>query len=251
MDKTPAKMDRTTLESVCEMLADTNKGLTGSQIIKICKNAAITYNVFIPVEDTHFAEQGIPNKRTALFMNLDVFSFDQQMAIINELSWHQELQANGVGEEVRRFLEKRYRKLESTDIAVAFGQDADALLDKLPKSRDAYKTLVRMVKNGQHDRQILDESRFVLEQLLQELLNNSSSLENNLRSLGSSLKQAGISSELRNMVTTLVSLFAKYQNNHVKHHDSASQNDYQFIVGFTLVTIRFLVATLGGQDAAQ
>ena len=100
------------------------------------------------------------------------------------------------------------------------------------------------MEGGKYDRQILDESRFALEQLLQELLNNSSSLENNLSKLGSELKQAGISSELRNMVSSLVSYFAAYQNNHVKHHDSASENDYQFVIDFTLIVIRFIVSTL-------
>lgn len=245
----PEKMDRTTLESVCALLADTNKGLTGSQLIRLCKDAALRYGVFIPVEDTNFPEQGIPNKRTALYKNLDVFDFNQQMTIITECSWDKGLQDNGVGEEVRSFLERRYGQPGPSDNALAFSKDAKDLLNDLPKTRSAYEAVARAIKSGQYDRHVLDDSRFALEQLFQELFGNSASIENNLNMLGSALKGADVSPDLRNMITTLVKYYTNYQNNHVKHHDSASSSDYQFIIDFTLTTMRFVISALGKRNA--
>ena len=44
-------MDNAFLGYACDVLDDTGKGLTGSEIVKYCNTFAIDYNVRIPVDD--------------------------------------------------------------------------------------------------------------------------------------------------------------------------------------------------------
>lgn len=70
-----------------EILADTSKGLTASQIARYCNSYAIDFGVSTPVTDANYGKFGskIPNKRTALKMNLNSFNGKQQFVIIKEL----------------------------------------------------------------------------------------------------------------------------------------------------------------------
>lgn len=82
-------MDYVFLGYACDILADTNNGLTGSEIIKYCSRYALKYDVIIPVNSiemlkTTYKPQ-IPNKRTALLKNISVFNEKQQVIILNEL----------------------------------------------------------------------------------------------------------------------------------------------------------------------
>lgn len=243
MEATLSKMDRTGLEAVCDLIADTERGLTGSQIIKFCKEKASEYGVIIPVETTNFKDMGIPNKRTALRMNLEVFSFNQQCSMIDELSRYRELQDNGIGEQVCQYMLRRYHR-EPSSIETTFKTESMTMLDAYPKTKKALNQTLTRVQQGEYDRTTLDGMRFALEQLLQEVLGNGAVLENNTPALGGKLKDRGAPSEIRNMLTTLINYFSNYQNNHVKHHDEIRSTDYRFIIDFTLVVIRYIAATV-------
>jgi len=73
----------TFLSHACDILADTNAGLTGSKIAEYCAAYAVDYNVDIPYGTYPFFDS--PNKRTALLKNLQAFKPEQQYAIIKEL----------------------------------------------------------------------------------------------------------------------------------------------------------------------
>lgn len=81
------KIDNAFISYASEILADTNNGLSGSQIIKYCNSYAVDFAVNTPVTSPDFGKFGsiIPNKRTALYKNLSVFSGRQQFTIIKEL----------------------------------------------------------------------------------------------------------------------------------------------------------------------
>ena len=81
------KIDDAFISHASDTLADTNKGLTGSQIVKYCNSYAVDFGVNIPVTSPDFGKFGvvIPNKRTALYKNLREFNGNQQFAIIKEL----------------------------------------------------------------------------------------------------------------------------------------------------------------------
>jgi hypothetical protein len=82
-----AKIDNTFITYASETLGDTQKGLSGAQIVKYCNSYAVDFNVSIPVTSSDFGKFGniIPNKRTALYKNLCAFSGAQQFVIIKEL----------------------------------------------------------------------------------------------------------------------------------------------------------------------
>lgn len=81
-----------------DTLAETNSGLTGAQIVKYCNSYAVDFGVDIPITSSDFGSFGslVPNKRTALYRNLSVFSGQQQFVIIIlRLSFTQKYQNPG------------------------------------------------------------------------------------------------------------------------------------------------------------
>ena len=106
-------MDNAFLGYACDVLADTGKGLTGSEIVKYCNRFAIDYNVRIPVDDVKMLQMNhkpqIPNKRTALKMNLETFELQQQIEIIRFLSELPELKDN---EDIKELIEERKKARE-------------------------------------------------------------------------------------------------------------------------------------------
>ena len=100
-------MDNAFLGYACDVLADTGKGLTGSEIVKYCNRFAIDYNVRIPVDDVKMLQMNhkpqIPNKRTALKMNLETFELQQQIEIIRFLSELPKLKDN---EDIKELINK-------------------------------------------------------------------------------------------------------------------------------------------------
>ena len=59
-----------------DILGDTNRGLTGSQIVKLCNSYAVDFDVKIPITSPDFGKFGsiAPNKRTELYKNLREFN---------------------------------------------------------------------------------------------------------------------------------------------------------------------------------
>ena len=70
------------LTYACEVIANTDNGLTGSEIVKISTQFSTKYDVDIPHYKYPF---DCPNKRTALFENLVKFSPKQQFEILMDI----------------------------------------------------------------------------------------------------------------------------------------------------------------------
>lgn len=83
-----SSLDDSFISYASDILADTNTGLSGSNIIKYCNSYAIDFDVKIPISSSDFGKFGsiVPNKRTALYKNLQVFNDVQQFTIIKELT---------------------------------------------------------------------------------------------------------------------------------------------------------------------
>lgn len=92
------------------ILADTNNGLTGTQIVKYCNSYAVDFGIDIPITSPSFGKFGriVPNKRTALYNNLCAFNGKQQFVIIKELSELPLFENNSTVVELRRRLFERY-----------------------------------------------------------------------------------------------------------------------------------------------
>lgn len=104
------KIDDRFILHACDILADTNSGLTGSQIIKKCNSYAIDFNVTIPIISSDFGKFGtiVPNKRTALYKNLCEFNGQQQFIIIKELCELPIFEENKKVNELKEKLFQRY-----------------------------------------------------------------------------------------------------------------------------------------------
>lgn len=70
--------------NACDVLGDTNLGLSGSEIVKYCISYANQYDVEIPHCIYPFGTK-VPNKRTALKDNMLKFSRAQQFEILKQL----------------------------------------------------------------------------------------------------------------------------------------------------------------------
>ena len=237
-------MDAGLLTYASDVLGDTTHGLTGSKIAKYSVSYAIEYNVQIPHAKYPFAKT-VPNKRTALFENLRCFSEQQRIHIIKELCELPELSSNPEIETLKKRIKERTSNSTEPSVDTKVIAKTRHWLAAYPRAKKAYGQAISKFTNGEYERNTLDDMRFSLEMLVKDLLGNERSLENNKNDLAGKLKQANVSSELRNMITTLISYFCTYQNDHVKHNDDIKENELEYTIELTSTMMKFLIKTLG------
>lgn len=109
------KIDDVFISHASDILADTNSGLSGSQIVKECNSYAIDFNVAIPITSPDFGKFGsiVPNKRTALYKNLREFNGKQQFTIIKELCELPYLEKKEQIIELKKKLFERYSRFST------------------------------------------------------------------------------------------------------------------------------------------
>lgn len=107
----------------------------------------------------------------------------------------------------------------------------------------AFEKALTMYSEGDASRyrNILDELRFALEQLLKNVLGNSKSLENQKTPLLTWLNERGAHQQTINMFQTLLVQYSKYQNDAVKHGEQYAENDIEFIIYLTGTFMRLLL----------
>jgi len=221
-----------------EVLADTNLGLSGSQIVKLTAGYSIEFGVSIPHDQYPFVKH-VASKRTALFENLMAFSDAQRYRVIRELCDVPALRdRNGPGvEKLKQMLVMRYGHLAGEHL----GSEVDSLLvertqhwlDAFPDVRDLYDSAVQKHANAAFLRNLLDDLRLALELLLKSIFENDKSLEKQIPLLGDFIRKRGGSAELVNMLVKLVDYYAKYQNSYVKHDDAVIEEEVEFILELT------------------
>lgn len=223
----------TFLAYLTEELAETNTGLSGSQIVRITLGYAQEYGVELPHPRYPF---DAPNKRTALYENLSCFSGPQQYRILSDLIDHPSF-----SEEKRHRISNLKARLVA-DYGHLSGETEPHLisnevvestrhwLDAFPDCLVLYNQALQKYQHKIFRRNVLDDVRLCLEKLLQEVLENQKSLENQLPALGQFLKSKGGSTELVNMFRTLLDYYAKYQNTYVKHDDAVIEQEVEFVL---------------------
>lgn len=77
------EIDGSFLKHVCNVLGDTNNGLTTQEVIDKMASYAFEFDVEIPIFDTKTSKS--KNKRTILFEDLSKFTSEEQFYIIQEL----------------------------------------------------------------------------------------------------------------------------------------------------------------------
>lgn len=109
------KLDDVFIRYASDVLADTNLGLTGSEIVKYCNSYAIDFGVNIPITSSNFGSFGsiVPNKRMALYSNLVEFNGEQQFKIIKELSELEKFSGNEAVHKLKTQLYERFQRFNT------------------------------------------------------------------------------------------------------------------------------------------
>ena len=112
------KIDDAFISYSSDILADTNRGLSGAQIVKYYNSYAVDFGVNIPVTSPDFGKFGsiIPNKRTAMYKNLREFNGSQQFIIIKDLCELPLFKDNKEVQELRKKLFARFSRFAVSDL---------------------------------------------------------------------------------------------------------------------------------------
>lgn len=116
-------------------------------------------------------------------------------------------------------------------------------LGKYPKVAKYFEQALKFYAEGNRNeyRNLLDNLRFSIEQLLKEILSNDKSLEKQKDDLLFWLKQRKNHQWIINLYQQLLYYYCKYQNDAVKHDEEFSKDEIEFMIYLTGTFIRFLV----------
>jgi hypothetical protein len=234
----------TFVQHAADILADTNSGLNGANIVRTTGAYALEYDVVIP-HPTYPFEAG--NKRTALYENVMAFSPKQRYRILKELCDHPtfSLLPNKERQALKVKLVTRYGHLDPKDtpseVNETLLEETKHWLDGFPEARSLYSQALEKYQHGAFNRNLLDDLRLGLEKLLCSLFSNDKSLENQIGFVGGYIKSRGGSPELSNMFVKLIDYYAKYHNTYVKHDDAVIEEEIEFVLEITSSFMKHLV----------
>ena len=224
-----------------DTFADTQNGLTATEIGKFFSAKSLDHNVDIPFSKAPFVD--VPNKRTAFLENLQKFSSDQQFEIITELIEHQRLSGLDSVKDLKNKLYTQYPDYipEGQQILKSeLVKETQHWLQAFKKPFELYNSALKKFTEGVYQRNLIDDLRLSLELLLKELLNNNKPLEKQIADVGAYQQAKGISAETTNMFNSLLDYYSKYQNKYVKHDDNVKEKEIEFIVDLTSTFMKFI-----------
>lgn len=233
------------IDYASDILGDTDKGISTSQIISICNRFAAEYNVNIPHTRIYKGfSQTFSNKRTALKENLLRFSEKGAFAVIEYICNLNQYKENKEFKEVKIKLYTNFpqyvNKDKNENLNIEIIENKELLAD-YPTAKKMYDDACSLYNIGIYERNIIDNLRLSLELVIKQILNNDKSLENNLSEICSYLKTKGCSQEFVNMFKHLLDYYSKYNNNNVKHNDNINNKEIDFVFGLTNLYIKLLV----------
>lgn len=238
------QMTPTFVSYAADVIADTSKGLSGTQFLKITNAYGAEWGVDLPHTTYPFSTS---NKRTALYENLIAFSQEQRFQVILELCDHHVLrQQNAKGAAaLKESLMSKFGHLAgkavSPELDEALLERTQHFLGPYPDSLSLFESAITKHASGAYLRNVLDDLRLSLELLLKGLLQNAKSLENQIPLLADFLKPRGGSRELANMFVKLVEYYTKYQNTYIKHDDAVIEEEVEFIFELTASFMKHFV----------
>jgi hypothetical protein len=244
----PASLSTVFVNHAADVLADTNLGLSGGEIVRALSAYALDFNVEIPHAKYPF---DAPNKRTALAQNLMAFSEPQRYRIIRELCEHPSTQLRNAegARKLKLTLMARYGHMDTEGLGAEVNEDlveqTRNWLGSFPDVLAVFNQALQKYSASMFVRNLLDDLRLALEKLVQTLLGNSKSLENQLAALGAFVKERGGSPEVSNMFVKLVDYYCKYQNTYVKHDDAVVEEEVEFVIEITSAFMKHFVRLAG------
>jgi hypothetical protein len=235
----------TFLSFAADILADTHKGLSGSEIVKVFNTYAVEYKISsIPHAAYPFEAS---NKRTAFLENLQRFPPPLQYKIIRDLCDH------------RTFSNKQFDELKSLKVKLIsqFGhlapkdefsklnqtliEETRHWLDGFPNALALYLQATNKYEHGIFSRNLLDDLRLSLELLLKAIFKNDKSLENQMDNVGRFVKNTGGSKEFSNFFSKLIDYYVKYQNTYIKHDDAVVHAEIEFVFEISSSLMRQII----------
>lgn len=114
-------------------------------------------------------------------------------------------------------------------------------LDTFPDVLAIFNQAIEKYRTRIFVRNLLDNLRLALENLVQLIVGNSKSLENQLPAIGQFVRERGGSPELSNIFAKLVDYYCKYQNRYVKHDDAVIEEEVEFVLALTAAFLKHFV----------
>jgi hypothetical protein len=117
-------------------------------------------------------------------------------------------------------------------------------LEDYPKAARQFEQALKIYQSGEVSqyRNLLDNLRLAIEEVLKKVLHNERTLENQKEILLARLKNHGLHVQVRNMYQQLLFCFyCHYQNNAVKHREDYSLDEVEFMIYLTGSFIRLIL----------
>jgi hypothetical protein len=239
----PNSLSATFVNHAADVLGG-NYGLSAQEIVRACRAYATEYAVDIPHPTIPYEAV---NKRTALAENIKAFQEPQRYQIIKELCDHPTIaQRNQAGaQKLKLLLITRYSHLAPDSIGAEVNEtlieQTRHWLDPFPGALALYNEALAKHEHGVFQRNVLDDLRLSLEKVIQDLLGNNRSLENQIPAVGEFVKARGGSPEFTNMFVKLIEYYTRYQNTYVKHDDAVIEEEVEFVIELTSSFMKHLV----------
>lgn len=116
-------------------------------------------------------------------------------------------------------------------------------LEKYPYATEEFTKALKIYQNAEISqyRNLLDNLRFSLEQLVKAILGNQKSLENQKPYLLPWIKHQELNAQVVNLYASLLTYYEKYQNEASKHDRDFSEDEVEFMIYLTGNFMRLLL----------
>ena len=242
------RIDAVFLQHACDILADTEHGLSGGVIVKVTAAHALDHlpqHQRLPHPTYPFQAA---NKRAALFDNLRMFDGPHQVQLLLQLCDHARNKPENLAQ--RQQLKLRILRDYSGFAPAPSGSDGLApeivdetrhWLDPFPECRKLFDEALRKRAIGVLERNLLDDLRLALELLVKRILGNDKSLEHQLAGIAALATARGGSPEIGNLMHRAADYFGKYQNSYIKHSDAVKAHEVDFVIEWAVMLMRHLL----------
>lgn len=235
-------IDNTFIDYACGLIAGYgyNNGLKSSVITTHLSKFSSKFDT--PLKPVH----SMAAKKDVLKSGLRCFTSQQQFVIIESLCNMDDFDGDADILELKSELYRKYGALAPSSITSSeLVSQTSHWLSNYPEALAQYQSALEKYARGIYERNVLDDMRLSFELLLQVLLNNKKSLENQISELGNKLKTAGVSTEFRNMIMKIIDYYRIYQNDHVKHSASIKNEEIEITIELTSIIMKHLIKVLG------